>query len=483
MLADVSDTDDIWGMSGSEQAARIRDGTLTSVAVVGAVLQRIEKVNPQINAYCTIDEDALDAARRADIALASGQPVGLLHGVPVSVKDLILTKGMRTTFGSQLFGDYLPSEDDVVVERLRNAGAIVIGKTNVPEFGYNSITDNKVFGPSRNPWNTELTPGGSSGGAAAAVAAGVGSLALGSDGGGSIRIPSALCGVFGLKPTYGLVPLYPGCRDPGLPGASSWESLECIGPITRSVSDAALLLTVMAGGDDRDRHALAAPAVDYRAGLDRGLRGTRIAWSPDLGYAAVDPQARQLCEQAVEVFASQLDCDVEEASPGFGDPADIFSATVAADSDLRSLRRLRDERRDDLSDALVALLDRDWTAEEFTDASIGRQRLYNHMHQFLTDYELLLTPTMPGPAFEIGASAPSQIGDVAVSAKTDWTAFVFPMNLTGLPAASIPVGFTDTGLPIGLQIVGRRLADATVLRAAAAFEALRPWAHRWPNLN
>lgn len=468
-------------MSGTDQAVAIQEGRLTSVEVVEAVLARIGAINPRINAYCTVDEHLLDAADRADSALQAGQPVGPLHGVPVSVKDLILTKGMRTTFGSRLFADYVPSEDDVVVERLRGAGALIVGKTNVPEFGYNSITDNKLFGPSRNPWNTELTPGGSSGGAGAAVAAGLGSLAVGSDGGGSIRIPGALSGIFGLKPTFGLVPLYPGCRSPELPGASSWESLECIGPMTRTVADAALLLTVMAGGDIRDRHSLPSPATDYRVELDRGIRGARVAWSPDLGYAAIDPQAGWLCEQAVEVFASQLGCDIEQASPGFADPAEIFSATVAADSDLRALRRLRQEREPDLSEALIAMLDRGWTAEELTDASIGRQRLYNAMRELLTDFELLITPTMPGPAFPVGSSAPSHIGDVAVSAKTDWTAFVFPMNLTGLPAATIPVGFTDAGLPIGLQVVGRRLADSTVLRAAASYEAVRPWAHRWPD--
>jgi aspartyl-tRNA(Asn)/glutamyl-tRNA(Gln) amidotransferase subunit A len=474
---------DIRAMSGTEQAAAIREKTLTSEQVVSAVLQRIETVDPLLHSYCTLDEHVTDAARRADSALDSGWPVGPFHGVPVSVKDLIATKDLRTTFGSQLYADYMPSEDDVVVERLRSAGAIIMGKTNVPEFGYNSITDNKVFGPTHNPWNTDFTSGGSSGGAGAAVAAGLGSLALGSDGGGSIRIPSALCGIFGLKPTFGVVPLYPGCRDPELPGVSSWESLECIGPMTRTVADAATLLTVIAGGDRRDRHSLPSPGIDYTRGLDQGIQGARVAWCPDLGYTAVDPEARRLCTEAVELFARRLGAEVEDACPGFTNPADIFSAAVAADSDLRSLRRLRDEHEGEISDALAGILGRSWTAEEFTDAAMGRQRLYNVMREFLDDYELLLTPTMPGPAFELGTSAPSRIGDVPVAAKTDWTAFVFPMNLTGLPAATVPVGFNQAGLPIGLQIVGRRFEDHAVLRAAAAFEDARPWRDHWPAIG
>jgi len=471
-MSGASDTSDrrIWAMSGAEQARAIRERRLSAREVTAAVLERIAVLNPLLNGYCTLAEDAATEAAAADAALQRGETVGPLHGVPVSIKDLVLTRGMRTTFGSKLYEQYVPDEDDVAVARLRTAGAIVIGKTNVPEFGYNALTDNLIFGPTRNPWHTALSAGGSSGGAAAAVAAGMGSLALGSDGGGSIRTPAALCGVFGIKPTFGRVPLYPGCRVPEQPGASGWESLEVLGPITRTVEDAALMLSVMAGEHPRDRHSLPGAAPDYLAGLHDGVAGLRVAWSAGWGYVQVDEEVARVAAAAAQLFADQLGCTVEAAHPGFADSETAFRAIVAAGTDLTSLRRYAREHPGEIGEVLLAVLQQEWTAEEFTDAAMARQRLVNQMHTFMARYDLVLSPTAPVTAF------PLQPGRIRIGH------FTFPFNLTGQPAASVPAGFTSSGLPVGLQIAGRRLADATVLRAAAAFEQARPWRDRWPVL-
>ncbi len=461
-----------WSLSGAEQARSIRNGRISSRELTEAVLGRIAALNPLLNAYCALADDALEQAGAADRALRDTGPRSSLHGVPISIKDLVLTRGLRTTFGSALYADYVPDEDDIVVERLRAAGLVVLGKTNVPEFGYTGFTDNAVFGPSRNPWDPERTPGGSSGGAAAAVAAGMGSLAIGSDGGGSVRTPASLCGIFGLKPTFGRVPLYPGCRVPDLPGASSWESLECIGPMTRTVEDAAMLLQIMAGDDPRDRHSLPAGTDDYAQALAGGVRGLRVAWSPDFGGTVqVDPAVAAIAERAARLFASDLGCELDQAFPDLGADANAaFLATVAHDTDLAALRRLALERRADLSAALLAILDREWTAEEFSSAAMAQQQVTNALNRFMARYDLLLTPTTPTVAYPIADGFVRRSG------------FTGLFNLTGQPAASVPAGFTAGGLPVGLQIAGRRLHDATVLRAAAAFEQVHPWADRWPSL-
>ena len=273
---------EICALSGAEQARLIREKQLSPVELIDAVFTRIHRLNPVLNAFCTlVEEDARAEARRAETAVQRGDDLGPLHGVPISIKDLICTRGIRTVSGSLAYEDLIPDEDDVVVERVKQAGAIVLGKTNVPEFGYLGATHNNVFGVTRNPWNADRTPGGSSGGSAAAVATGMGALTLASDGGGSIRGPASFCGLFGMKASFGRVPLYPGCRDPRYPGMSSWESLEHIGPITRTVEDGALLLSLIAGPDDRDRYSLHAGDVDYLAALSGDLKGCRIACSHD----------------------------------------------------------------------------------------------------------------------------------------------------------------------------------------------------------
>lgn len=467
-------------MSGAEQARLIREKEISPVEVVDAVFDQIHRLNPKLNAFCVLNEEQAKAdARKAENDVMSGKELGPLHGVPVSIKDLICTKDIRTTFGSKIYEDYIPEEDDIVVERLRNAGAIITGKTNVPEFGYQGVTDNKIFGPTYNPWNTELTSGGSSGGSAAAVATGMGSLTLGSDGGGSVRIPSSLCGLYGIKASMGRVPLYPGCRDPKFPGGSSWESLEHIGPMTRTVEDSALLLSVIAGPHHMDRYTLPNDGTDYLASIKNiDLRGLNVAFSPDLGYISVDPEVRKVTEEAAKVF-EKLGCNVEVVNPGFKATESDFWTLVARDTDLVGLREL--SKSYEFGPTLKSFIDTNWTAEQFTNAYLVRQDVNQKMGRFMEKYDLFLTPTLSVPAFQIGINGPTKIDNREVT-DGHWLSFLNPFNMTGQPAASIPAGFSSNGLPIGLQIVGRHLDDALVLKASAAFESAKPWAHHWPEL-
>jgi aspartyl-tRNA(Asn)/glutamyl-tRNA(Gln) amidotransferase subunit A len=313
------------------------------------------------------------------------------------------------------------------------------------------------------------------------VAAGIGPFSLGSDGGGSVRIPASFCGLCGVKATMGRVPLYPGTKDERYPGVSSWESLEHIGPITRTVADAALVLSVIAGPDDRDRLSLPAADFDWRAAAEGAIAGMRVAYSPDLGYAAVDPQVRQIVDRAVQVFERDLGCAVERADPGWPDPYETLWGLVINESDLAGLRKLADALGDRMSPHLADALRADWTAEQLTGAVMGRKAVYNAAWRFFRSYDLLLTPTLAVPPFEHGIQGPAEIGGRTVE-PFYWLSFTFPFNLTGQPAATVPAGWTTGGLPVGLQIAGRRLDDPAVLRAAAAYEAAAPWHDRWPPM-
>jgi aspartyl-tRNA(Asn)/glutamyl-tRNA(Gln) amidotransferase subunit A len=365
---------------------------------------------------------------------------------------------------------------------LKAAGAVILGKTNVPEFGYSGVGHNPVFPTTRNPWNLAMTPGGSSAGSGASVAAFVSPFAIGSDGGGSIRIPAAHSGLVGIKASMGRVPLYPGCKDERYPGVSSWESLEHIGPMSRTVADSALMLSVIAGPDPRDRLSIPSGDVDWLgAAAPAAMKGLRVAYSADWGYAAVDPEVRRVVGEAVRVFETDLGCIVEEAHPGWEDPAEAFWSLVAMESDLVGMRAMVEGRRKEISPFLLALLDRNWTAEDFTNANMIRKAVANRMWRFMQRYDLLLTPTLAVPPFPVHMQGPEIIEGRMVRAA-DWLCFTFPMNMTGQPAASVPAGFTSDGLPVGLQITGRHLADASVIGAAAAFEAARPWAGREPSL-
>jgi Asp-tRNA(Asn)/Glu-tRNA(Gln) amidotransferase A subunit family amidase len=464
--------DEVLWHSALELAAAIRAKRISPVEVAEAVLARIEALNPRLNAFCLITRDvALRDAREAEIAVAKGEPIGPVHGVPVSLKDVIFTRGLRTTGGSRLFADATPEEDAIVVGRLRAAGATILGKTNTSEFGHKAVTDNPLFGVSRNPWNLEMTPGGSSGGAAAAVASGLGPIALGTDGGGSLRIPAAFCGVYGFKPSWGRVP-----QHPSFPG---WEHLGVTGPITRTVRDAALALDVIAGDDDRDRHSLPREPGSYVSACDDDIKGLHVAWTPDLGYATVDPAVQTICENAAAEFES-LGCHVEVVSPGWEDCEDVFRTIVAAQFYAHWSDQLPAQEAD-LDPTFVKFIRKGGaiSAREYVLA-MERARAYWHEAQtFLARFDLLLTPTTAVAPFPVGSSGPREIAGQSVSVL-GWMPFTFPFNLTGQPAASVPAGATDDGLPVGLQIVGRRNADRTVLAASAAYEAACPWRERRP---
>ena len=479
----MANANDICRMDAVTIAARVKAKELSPVEVVDAVLARMDQLEPTLHAFCTPTPDlARETAKQIEQSLMAGNDLGPLAGVPIGIKDLVCTKGIRTASGSVAYKDFVPDEDDVVVERLKGAGAVILGKTNVPEFGYSGVGHNPVFETTRNPWNTGLTPGGSSAGSGAAVASGMGPFAIGSDGGGSVRIPAAHSGIYGIKASMGRVPLYPGSRDERYPGVSGWEGLEHIGPMSRTVADSALMLSVIAAGpDDRDRHTLPAPDFDWNESVQGDLRGLRVAYSSDWGYAAVDPEVRRVVGEAVKVFERDLGCVVEEAHPGWEDPIGAFWGLVALETDLKGMRELVERYPGQMSPHLVDFLSRPWTAEDLTNSVIARKAVVNKMWKFMRNYDLLLTPTLACPPFPVHMQGPEKIEGRMVDPFA-WLAFTFPMNMTGQPAASIPAGFTTDGLPVGLQIIGRHLDDSLVLRASAAFEAAKPWGHIWPQM-
>ena len=478
----MAGVDEICRMDAVTQAHKIRRKELSPVEVVDAHLSRMEALEPKLHAFCTpTPELARTTAKRIESDIVAGKDVGPLAGVPIGIKDLVCTKGIRTVSGSVAYRDFVPDEDDIVVERLSAAGAVIIGKTNVPEFGYSAVGHNPVFETTRNPWNLDRTSGGSSAGSGAAVASGMCPFAIGSDGGGSVRIPSAHCGLYGLKASMGRVPLYPGTKDERYPGVSSWESLEHIGPMSRTVADGALMMSVIAGPDPRDRHSLPAASFDWMDCLKGDLKGLKVAYSSDWGYAAVDPVVRRIVGDAVRVFERDLGCAVEEKHPGWSDPYGAFWGLVALESDLKGLRAMADKHAAEITPHILDFIRRPWTAEELTDAVIQRKAVNNKMWRLMQSYDLLLTPTLAVPPFALHTQGPEKI-DGRIVAPFQWLAFTFPLNMTGQPAATVPAGWTDDGLPVGLQIIGRHLDDPLVLRASAAFEAARPWKHRWPSI-
>lgn len=440
--------------------------------VLDAALERHAALEPALHAFCTpTPELARAQAAAIDAATARGETVGPLAGVPLAIKDLISTAGIRTAGGSLRYADFVPDQDDVVVERVRGAGALIMGKTNVSELGYGPVGHNPVFATTRNPWDPARASGGSSAGSAVAVATGMSALALGSDGGGSIRIPAALCGVVGVKASMGRVPLYPGCRDTRYPGFSSWESLEHIGPLGRTVADAALLLSVIAGPDPRDRLSIPTDDVDWPVAArplgDTALGRLRIGFSADWGYTPVDPAVRAVARGAADVLAEDLGCRVEPVVAPWDDPADVFEALVALESDLTGMRQMADR----LGPSVTSMLEQRWTAERFTDALTARKRLCNAMWPLMREYDVLLTPTLAGPAPTADATCVTVI-DGQPAGPQAWNAFTYIANLTGQPAVSLPAGFDADGMPVGVQLIGRHLGDEVLLRLSAAFEAV-----------
>ena len=456
-------TSDLCNLTATELVEAFRKRTLSPVEVTRAVLARIDALNPVYNAFCLVSDKALDEAKASEARWSAGQPRGLLDGVPVSIKDIILTRGWPTLRGSKTVDPKGPWNDDAPASaRLREHGAVILGKTTTPEFGWKGVTDSPLTGITRNPWNKAKTPGGSSGGAAAAVASGMGPLAVGTDGGGSIRIPCSFTGLFGIKASFGRVPAWP---------LSPFGTVAHVGPMTRSVADAALMLNVLSLPDARDWHALPFDARDYRTGLDQGIADLRIAYSPNLGYAKVDDEIKEIVGKAVAVF-EELGAKVEEKNPGFEDPAPIFTTHWFSGAAFL-LKGISKEKHNLIDPGLleVAAQGEKITAHQILESQLKRGALGAHMNLFHRDYDLLVTPTLSIAAFDAG----KEVADRMLQGRwTDWTPFTFPFNLTQQPAASIPCGLTKAGLPVGLHLVGPRYADALVLRAARAFETARP---------
>ncbi|HZS87030.1 MAG TPA: amidase family protein [Chloroflexota bacterium] len=473
------DATDLCYTPATELGRLIRTGELSPVELAEAVLQRIDRLNPVLNAFITVTPElAREQARAAEDRARRGELRGPLDGIPYSIKDLEPTAGVRTTYGNKWFENNVPVEDGAVAARLKATGGVLLGKTNTPNFGYKDMCDNLIGPPCRNPWRLDRTSGASSGGAGAAVAAGLGPVAHGSDGAGSIRIPSALCGVFGLKPSYGRVPYHP--------NADYFTARSHNGPMARTVRDAALLLQAMAGPDPRDPLTIDAPPDNYLTACDGDLRGLRVAWSPDLGFGRVDPEVREIVERSARRF-SELGCNVEMPALNWPNPREfhqvIYEVSIAA----RHVGRAT-ERPDWIEPTLMRMILNAGriSAIEHHGALLARSDFYNAVRRSFEGFDLLLTPQMPVAAWSLEPGAnegPGEIDGRPAPSMFDRLPFTYPFNLTGQPAASVPCGFTREGLPVALQIVGRWHADAQVLRAAACFEALQPWAKHRPQVE
>ena len=451
-------TEDLALLTATDLLRGYRRRSFSPLEVTEAVLRRLARLDPKLNAFVLIDtEGVLRAARASTERWAKRKPEGRVDGVPTTIKDLILTKGWPTLRGSKAIDARQPWPDDApTVAHLRAENALILGKTTTPEFGWKGVTDSPLSGITRNPWNLAKTPGGSSGGAAAAAAAGLGALHIGTDGGGSIRIPAGFTGIVGLKPSFGRVPAWP---------ASPFGTLAHLGPMTRSVADAALMLTVMAQPDARDWYQLPHPCQDFRHGLEAGVGGLRIAYARTLAGAVVDPEIAALVETAAARFR-ELGATVEEAAPDLPDTGPVFRILWFAGA-ANLLRAYAPEQQAAMDKGLlevaaegarIGLLD-------YLAAQKARESVGQTMRAFHRRYDLLLLPSLPIPAFDAGQERPPGQGS-----WVDWTPFSYPFNLSQQPAISVPAGLTKAGLPGGLQIVGPMHHDALVLRAAAAYE-------------
>ncbi len=456
-------TEEICFLSAVELAQAIRARKLSAVEVMRAHLAQIERVNPKVNAIVTLTaEQALQDAQAADAALARGDQVGPLHGLPVGYKDLTETKGIRTTFGSPIFKDNVPQHDALVVERMKKAGAITIGKTNTPEFGAGSQTFNKVFGETANPYDLTKTCGGSSGGGAVALACGMTPLADGSDLGASLRNPASFCNVVGMRPSIGRVPSYP--------AKIAWNTLGVPGPMGRTVQDVALQLSVMAGFDSRAPTSIAQGGSQFAAPLTRDFKGTRIAWSIDLGGLPFETQVTNAVAPQRKTLES-IGCLVDDATPDFTDADEIFKVFRALEFEAKHGRTL-DQHRALMKDTVVWNIEegRKLTGAQIAAAEVKRTALYQRLHRFMEKYEFLLLPTMQVAPFDIKKPYIDEINGIKLPTYIDWMKSCYYITVTGYPAISVPCGFTPEGLPIGLQIVGRHQDDLGVLQLGYAFE-------------
>lgn len=460
---------DLADCTATELLQLYKSGQASPVDATRAVLTRIDALNPALNAFCLVaQESALQSARDSEARWQKfrqgGEPCGELDGVPVSIKDLILTRGMPTLRGSHTVDTNQPWDVDApATARLREAGAVILGKTNTPEFGCKGETNSPRTGITRNPWDVSKTPGGSSGGAAAAVASGMGPLAVGTDGAGSVRIPAAFCGNFGLKPSFGRVPAYP---------LSPFGSVAHLGPHSRCVRDAALMMNVLKKPDARDWTSLPPDSSDYLSGLEDGIRGLRIAWSPALGYARnVDPEVAQSVARAVGLLAD-LGAHVEQVDPGFDDPLEITTGLWFAGAwTVWNTLTPAQQAQTDPDFRAEALLGEKLSLLDIQRLHLQRGALGSHMRQFMQRFDLLVTPSVAVPAFE---ARPAGHTPMNPAAMLGWTPFSYPFNLTQQPASTVPCGLTAAGLPAGLQFVGPMFGDALVLRASRAYEAARP---------
>jgi amidase len=459
-------------MTATELVRRIRRKEVSVCEVMEAHLAQIDRVNPRVNAIVTyLPEQAMDQARRADERLGRGEAGGPLFGLPVAHKDLVWTKGIRTTWGSPIFKDFVPDQDALIVERLKQAGAITVGKTNTPEFGAGSQTFNPVFGATLNPYDTARTCGGSSGGAAVALACGMMPIADGSDMGGSLRNPANYCNVVGFRTSPGRVPRWP--------ALNAWGHLSVEGPMARTVEDAALLLSAMAGPDPRAPIAISEPGAVFRKPLERDFRGVRIAWSRDFGELPVDPRVTAALDAKRQVF-EDLGCVVEDGQPAFTEADEVFKV-LRAWSFAATYQDLFKTHRDRMKDTVV------WNIEAglaLTGAQVGaaevkRTTLYHRIRTFMETYEFMLFPVSQVPPFDVSQPYITEINGVAMATYIDWMKSCYYISVTGLPALSVPCGFTPEGLPVGLQIVGRHQDEFGVLQLAHAFEqATGVWKRR-----
>ena len=455
---------DLTECTAIELLALYRERSASPVEVVQAVLDRIERVDPIINAFCLVAaEQALAAARASEQRWHDGAPVGPLDGVPTSINDLILTAGWPTRRGSRTVDPEQRWDVDApATARLREAGAVLIGKTTTPEFGCKGETNSALTGITRNPWDPSKTSGGSSGGTAAAVAAGLGPLSIGTDGAGSVRIPAAFCGNVGLKPSFGRVPAYP---------LSPFGTVSHLGPHTMSVADAALMTNVLKQPDARDWTSLPPDDSDYLDGLDAGVAGLRVAFSPTLGYAAVDAEVAAAVDAAVRDL-EMVGAVVEEVDPGFEDPLEITTGLWFTGA--WALWNTLTPEQQDVTDpdfAAEAELGSRLSALDVQRLVLRRGELGSMMRQFMQHYDVLVTPSVAVPAFD---ARPAGHSAMTPETMLGWTPFSYPFNLTQQPAITVPCGLTSVGLPIGLQIVGPMFADALVLRAARAYELIHP---------
>ncbi len=453
----------IW-MTAVELATLIKAGELSAVDLLEAHLRQIEVVNPQVNAIVTYLPDlAMELARAADEKQARGEALGILHGLPIAHKDLFETEGIRTTMGSPVFQDYLPESDDLIIARLKAAGCITLGKTNVPEFGAGSHTFNPVFGATRNPYDLSKTCGGSSGGAAVALAAGMIPIADGSDMGGSLRNPASFCNVVGFRPSPGRVPRYP--------KSNAWSTLAVDGPMGRTVQDVALMLQAIAGYDSRSPISIQQPASFFAQSLERDFNDVRIAWSPDLGELPIDLQVITTISKHLPVFAD-LGCQLEEAAPDFHDAYDIFQTLRAWNFEHSFAEHFAQFGAEQFKETIRwnAAQAEQLSAADISRAQAKRTELFHRLRDFLETYEFLLLPTAQVPPFPIEWEYPQEINGAPMQTYIDWMMSCAYITVSGLPAISVPCGFTDTGLPVGLQIVGRPHCDFDVLQIAYAFQ-------------